>query len=124
MQQELWHDEFEDALWSTCEAIGPKVIGHELFPERSPSEGAKMLARCLSTERPEKLSAGQIALIIKRGREAGCHVAMAYLSQHASYATPKPVEPDDERAALQREYIECTRAMARIARQMERMNGD
>lgn len=118
-QQELWHDSFEDALRSTCDAINPKEMARELWPERDPVDGAKVLSRCLDPDRPEKLSAGQIALILQRGREHGCHIAMAYLCQTCGYADPQPVEPEDERAALQREYIEAVKMQQKIVKRLE-----
>jgi len=45
---------------------------------------------------------------------------LLFLAREAGYADPQPVEPEDERAKLQREYIEATKAMQRLAGRMER----
>ena len=123
VQQELWHDSFEDALKSVSEAVGPKKLAQELWPERDPIDGAKLLARCLDIDRSEKLTASQEALILKRGREVGCHIGMAFLAQMCGYAAPQPVDPEDEKARLQREYIEAVKRMEQIAKGMEALNG-
>lgn len=121
MQQEpLWHDSFESALWSTAEAIGPKDIGSQLWPEKSPEDAAKLLARCCDEERAEKLSPSQIELIIRRGREHDCHIPIHYLCQRGGYTEPHPVEPEDERAKLQREFIEAQKQMQALAKRMEK----
>ena len=120
-QEELWHEAFEDALRSVADAIGPKKLASELWPEKPISDAHRLLLHCLDPERNEKLSAGQIALIIQRGREHSCHTAMTYLAQSAGYAEPQPVEPEDERAKLQREFIEAQRQMEHLVKQMGRL---
>ena len=46
---------------------------------------------------------------------------MAFIAMECGYSTPQPVEPEDERAALQRQYIEAAKSMARIADRIEQM---
>lgn len=118
-QQQLWHDCFEDALRAAVEAVGPKTMGGELWPEKTIQQAAQLLFHCLNPERSEKLTASQVALIIKRGRQKGCHTPMAYLASECDYEQPQPVEPEDERARLQREYIEATKRLAAIAERIE-----
>jgi hypothetical protein len=55
-------------------------------------------------------------------RERGCHAVMTYLARECGYADPVPVEPEDERAALQRQFVEASRAIAVIAERIERMS--
>lgn len=112
-------DEFEDALRSCCEAVGVKQMAHELWPERSPADGAKTLSRCLDLDRPEKLSAGQIALILRRARENGCHVGMAYLTRQCGYADPTPVDPEDEKARLAREFVQAVDLQSKLIKRLE-----
>ena len=40
----------------------------------------------------------------------------------AGYQPPVPVEPEDERAALQREFIEMGKRMEALLSQMQRAN--
>lgn len=122
-QEPLWHDTFEDALRSVAEAYGPKKLASELWPEKALTDAHRLLLHCLDAERSEKPSPGQIALIIQRGREVGCHTGMAYLAQIASYAEPQPVEPEDEKARLQREFIEAQQELSRLAKRIDRMGG-
>ena len=120
-QAPLWHDTPEAALWSVAEVVGPKDIGSELWPEKPVDEAAKLLARCCDPDRSEKLSASQILLILKRGRQRGCHVAISFFNTEAGYTEPQPVEPEDERAKLQREFIEAQRQMEHLVKQMGRL---
>ena len=120
-QEQLWHDTLESALWSTAERIGPKKLGSEMFPEMSPEDAAKVIARWCNTERPEKPSPSQIEYIARRGREHDCHIVMHYLAQSCGYAEPEPVNPEDERAKLQRQFIDAVGELRAIEKRMERV---
>jgi len=122
-QKALWSDTFEDALRVAVEAIGPKNMAGELFPEKPVQQAAQLLWHCLDPERGEKLAASQIALIIRRGREAGSHAPMHFLAAEANYETPQPVEPEDERARLQRAFVESVRELRSIEQRLEKIDG-
>lgn len=40
----------------------------------------------------------------------------------ADYTEPLPVEPEDERAKLQREFIESTKALSKLAQRIESLD--
>lgn len=122
-QQELWHDSFEDALRVACEAVGPKKVAGEMWPEKPIKQAVDLLWHSLNPERNEKLSASQVALIIKRGRQKGCHAPMYFLAAECHYQDPQPIEPEDERARLQREYIQAAKSMKQISERMEKLAG-
>lgn len=46
---------------------------------------------------------------------------MSFLSQETGYAAPLPVEPADEAAELQRQYVESTKALLKMAERIERL---
>lgn len=52
--------------------------------------------------------------------EKGAHAGMNFLARDAGYQDQVAVEPEDERARLQREFIEAQKAMLQMARRMER----
>lgn len=45
----------------------------------------------------------------------------AWIAGEAGYTAPQPLEPDDERSQLQREYIEAAKHMAKVAERIERV---
>ena len=45
---------------------------------------------------------------------------MGWITGECGYTIPEPIEPEDERARLQREYIDAAKAMARLADKIER----
>lgn len=99
---------------------GSKKVGEILWPEKSISEAQKLLLACLNEDRPEKLSPDQAFLIERLAKNAGCHVAIEYRCKSLSYSIPTPIEPEDEKAVLMREFINAQRAMTQLA---EKING-
>jgi hypothetical protein len=125
MQEELWHDSIEEALRSIIDAVGgPKSVAMELWPSRKMTEGARHLHHCLDPERPEKLALCELLWIARKGREAGVHTLMHYLAKDLGYQAPLPVEPDDERVRLQREFTESVQLQRRILNRMEKLNAE
>ena len=45
---------------------------------------------------------------------------MTFLAREAGYQDPVAIEPEDERAKLMREFVEAQRALAGMAKRMER----
>lgn len=123
MQTTLFHDSIADALRETVQCVGGfKVVGLRLWPEMPADHAAGKLRDCLNHDRRERLSPEQLLLLLRLGREHGCHSAMHYLASESGYTTPQPLEPADERAELQRAYIESARHMARLADRIERLS--
>ena len=120
-QDALFYESLADALRAVVQAMGgAKPVGSKLWPEKTPDAAARQLNDCLNESRPEKLSPEQVLWLLAAGRQVGCHAAMNYLAREAGYSDPLPVEPEDERARLQREYIEATKALQAIAGRIER----
>lgn len=116
----LMHESISDALRETVQCCGGyKAVGLMLWPEMAADHAAGKLRDCLNPDRRERLTPEQVCLLLHLGREHGCHSAMHYIARSAGYAEPQPVEPEDERAGLMREYVEAARAMQRIAERIE-----
>ncbi len=114
-------DSMNDALIECVKALGgSKTVGPDLFPDLAPDAAQRKLLDCLNEDRPQQLNPSQAVLILRWARNAGCHIGMEFLAEHLSYSRPTPIEPEDERAKLQREYIEAARAMAKLAERIEK----
>lgn len=121
-QESLFYESFYDALKDVVRACrGPKEVGSKLWPEKTQDAARNLLNNCLDPNRPEKLDPEQVMFLLRLGREVGCHAAMNYLSRESGYDDPTPVEPEDERTRIQREFIEAQRSMAILAERMERV---
>jgi hypothetical protein len=118
MQIPLIHEDFLSALTTCVQALGgAKRVGVMLRPEyeEDPDKAARWLLACLNAARDEKLSFEQTFKVMREAKAAGCHVAMAHIAQEVGYAEPQPIEPEDEKARLQRDYIAATKTLAAIA---------
>ena len=122
-QSALFHESLADAVREVVRVCGgSKALGAKLWPEKAPEAAGRLLQDCLNDTRPERLNPEQLLLVARLGRERGCHVVMQYLAREAGYADPQPIEPEDERAKLQREYIEAVKLLARISDRQDRLN--
>jgi hypothetical protein len=121
-QQSLWHDTLEDAIRSAVDALGgPKRVGADLWPSRRLPEAARLLNHALDVDRPEKLSLGEVELIGRLAREAGCHTIATYLMRAWGYQDPQPVEPVDELAELQRAFMASVDQQKQILQRLEQL---
>lgn len=119
----LFHDSLADALRECVQACGGhKAVGVLLWPEKAADVAGRLLSDCLNDAKRERLSPEQVLLLLRLARERGCHAAMHFIARDAGYSDPQPLEPEDERAKLQREFIEASRHFTRLAAQMERLN--
>lgn len=124
MQSALFHESITDALREVVQALGgAKKVGAAMRPEKTVDEAARWLADCLNSDRREKFCPEQVLWLLREGRKAGCHAAMNFLAMDSGYAAPTPVEPEDEMAKLQRQFIESTRSMAQMMARIERLSG-
>lgn len=121
-QEALFYETINDALDAVVKSCGgAKVVGCKLWPEKTPDAAHRLLLACLNEDRVEKLGPEHVLLLLRMGRERGCHAAINFLSRESGYADPSPIEPEDEKARLQREFIEAQRSMQKLADRMERV---
>lgn len=124
-QPSLFHEDVWQALRDCVSVMGgSKKVGVLLRPELDAQTAGRWLLDCLNPDRKEKLCLDQALLILRESRVAGCHAGMAFITRHAGYADPQPIEPEDERAALQRDYIAAVNSLRAITQRLERNSGD
>lgn len=116
-----------DAALTTCVQVlgGAKKVGVLLRPEydNDPDKAARWLLACLNPGRDEKLTWAQTFHIMRAAKNAGCHVAMGYITQELGYLDPQPIEPEDEQAAIQRELVELLKRQETLVARAERVIG-
>ncbi len=123
MQNALFHESIADALREVVQALGgTKATGARMRPEMPADQAGRWLNDCLNADRREHMTPEQVLWLAREGRAVGTHAIMAYMCAEAQYAAPVAVEPEDERAALHRQYIEAAKLMAGIAERIERTN--
>ena len=99
---------------------GRKAFAASMWPSLPVRDAHNRFDACLNPERREQFHPSDILYILRRGREAGCHSLMLFLARETGYADPQPMEPEDERAKLQREFVQAQKAMTQLAARMER----
>lgn len=122
-QQPLFVSDIYDALSDIVRALGgPKKVGAQLKPDRPAEEAAKWIKDCLNRERRERFDPEQMIWLLARGRETGCHAALYFICEQTGYDRPAPVNPEDERAKLQRQVVEAAVSFRQYVERLERLN--
>lgn len=115
-------EDFNDALREAVRQMGGhKKVGPTLWPELLSEQAANRLRDCLNPERRDKLSPEQALFILAQARAAGFHGAMAFVAFSAGYEPPRPVEPDDQEAELQRTFVDAVNRLQGIQQQLARV---
>ncbi len=120
-QNSLFHEDIYEALRTDVMASGGfKKVGSLLFPEKSADKAGELLSTCLNTTRPEKLDPQQVVMIKKLAKAQGSFAAVFYECDDIGLSHPTTIEPEDEKARLQREYIESVKALSALASKLEK----
>ena len=122
-QTELFQEDIYDAFRHAVKALGgAKKVGARLWPEKPIEQAGQLLMHCLNPDRAEKLDLYQIELILREANKRGCHVASDKLGADTHYRM-LPVNPEEERDQLRREYIEAVRSLEHLTDRMEKFDG-
>lgn len=118
--QELFHDDFRDALRHAVKALGGyDAVGVDLWPAKTRKAAGAWLSDCLNPERPAKLDLEEVVQILRMARDKGIHCGMYQLCDEALYAHPPivaPKSPLEEKAErLERLAAEFKRLAAEVA---------
>ena len=97
-----------------------KQIAFELWPSLKMDTAYSRLRGCLNPDRPDKLTADEHLLI---ARLCDRYDFLFYCAQELHHSKPVAVAPEDERARLQREFVESTRALTKLAERIESIGG-
>lgn len=121
MQLQLIHETLNDALREVVQALGgSKKVGPRMRPSKSQDEGARWLLDCLNPDRREKFDPEDVLWLLKEGRRVACHSIMAFMAREGGYEAT-PIDPADEAADLQRQFIEAARAQQKMLDRLEQL---
>jgi hypothetical protein len=118
----LFFDDVYDAMRATVLAIGGyKKVGDAIRPDLGdPEKAGRWLADCCNSDRRQDLSPNQLSMLRRMASDANVHILASFEASDAHYAPPVRIEPEDERAALQRQFVEQSKAMQALFARMER----
>jgi hypothetical protein len=115
-------DTINDAIRDTVRALGgSKVIGPALWPTKKAEAAARYLDDCLNPNRDHKLDIEEILTIARLGRDKGVHIIAAFVNMDIGYAPPTPVNPADQKAELQRQFIQGVGTLSALLKRVERL---
>lgn len=115
-------ESINEALIELVKSLGgSKQVAPWLWPEATPDAAQRKLLDCLNEDRPHHLTPSQLMLLLRMGRERGQHQAVEFMLGDLGYAPPVPIEPRDELAELQRQFVEASRMLQSMATRMEQL---
>ena len=118
----LFLEDIYDALRAVTQAAGgPKVIAARLWPLKPLDQARKELLDALNRDNPRKLDPEEVMAVLRAGREIGFHQAKHWLDAELGYEQGPPLDPLDERAQLQRDFIAAVQASERIAERLTKL---
>lgn len=122
-QPALFIEDMQEALREIVRALGgSKAVGPMLWPEKTPDSAAQLLANCLNANRPERLTPEQVFFLFAKARQIGFHAAKRWFDEATGYVPGEPMEPEDERAKLQRMTISAVQELALLTARLEKLN--
>lgn len=124
-QVPMFFEQVEDALGYIIQALGgAKVVGAKLRPdmaENSPESAQRWVLECLNPDRPAFFHPAQVIMLLRMAREANLHNAMDWLCDRTGYAKPQPLEPQDEYALLQRQFIQAAEMLKSLTPRLDEL---
>lgn len=118
-QEALFHDDITDALAADIIAAGGyKRMAVELWPALKMETAYARLKASLNPDKNEKLGPDEVMLVMREARKHGALATLTYMCRDANCADPVAIEPEDERARLQREYVEAVRQLERLTKKI------
>lgn len=120
-QAELFHDTVLDACGSVVNSIGGvKRAACLLWPNDPMVRAEQRLRECLNGDRPQRFSPDELMRLMRLGREAGDHSIMNYLAAELGYNHPTPIDPDDQRAERERQFLAGLQRLEQLAKRLQR----
>lgn len=119
----LFYDDEYDALAQTITNSEHefKAVAAFMFPHLKATSQYARLKNCLNAERhDERLTFGQV---IAMCRFCGSFDALYFMADDLAHDRPLAKKPEDEMAALQREFIKSVQQQKQIADRIERISG-
>jgi len=115
LQAEMpFYESAEDATHSAILAsrLPLKEVAAVLWPALKTDSAHARLRGSLNTDRPEKLTADEHIFIANHCQQF--HF-LHYTAQQCHHSQPVPVDPDDEKAELQKQFIRSVTELRQLA---------
>jgi hypothetical protein len=122
-QEPLFFEDIYEAIRTDVMAMGGfKRVGAMLWPEKMADKAGEHLNNCLNRTRQEKLDPEQVLFIKREAKKRGSYATLFYEADDVGMTRGQPIEPEDERAKLQRQFIESTRLLEQMVGRMQSLS--
>lgn len=120
---ELFYDSWHDALKDDVKAAGGlQAVGKIFRADLDKDAAGRWLADRLNPDRRERLTDTQERLVIRLAtKQRGFSAALCFLCDDVDYVRPEPKKLEDERAALQRDFVAAVKTADRLAEKLAQM---
>lgn len=116
------YEDIYDALRAAIQALGgAKQVAGRLWGGKPIGEAHRDLLDALNRDRPRKLDPDEVLKILSWAREIGFHSAKHFIDATTGYEPGKPLAPENELAALLRQYLEASRLLQSLQPQIEEL---
>lgn len=114
------NETIEDAIKDDVTSIGgPKQAAHHFFPDKTPDQGAAYIRAWSLPDRSERPEPSQLFLLIELARaKVGVSECARFMEQRLN-CRMEWLNPEDEKARLQREFITAVEHLNTIQRRIE-----
>lgn len=125
MQARLFYDDSKDACSSAITESGksPKQVAADMRPDLKAESAKTWVHNCIDPDKADKFSIEHLIQFINLTKRAdGTNALMDYLCDETGQERTKAKAPEDERAALQRAFIQSVHDQQKILEQFEKVN--
>lgn len=121
----LIHESITDAIRDSVQAIGGnKKLGALMYPDLPVDQAAGRVRDCLNPDRREHFTPEQMMMIARLAKASGNHTIMEFLAIELGYLKPVPIDPENEIARLQREFVQATQSLHNMASRIEAISAN
>jgi hypothetical protein len=92
-----------------------------LWPSLPVDQAGRKVSHCINTEHAQQFHPHEVLFLLIEGRRVGVHSVMAHIAREAGYDEPRPVEPEDEAAELQRQFMQSVEVQRQLIARLERI---
>lgn len=118
----MFFEDIHEAISTDVAALGgKKAVGSMLWGEsQTPDKAGEKLSNCLNSEHRQKLSLNEMLVIQREARKIGSYATAHFIASETGFTQPQPIEPEDEKAKLQTQFIQAIKAAEQLSKKMER----
>lgn len=120
----LLDDTFEDVMVALARAVGGKKAFAEILRpelEDQPDRARRWLIDALNPDHQQNMHVDHVVRALRAGREAGCHLLIAWLCREAGYEVPRPAAQPSRRTQLLAEDARLAKERERVSQELDRI---